>query len=195
MSSREERRQLILEAAATLFLAQGYSAVSMQDIAKQAQISRAALYTYFGSKNDVFVGVIGFFISVITQSAEQALLAVGDNASLHDKLFAIFNARQQLWFVLDESQQSVFSFELLQHQSKVLDQDGMLPVQRLVTGVINDAYASGELVRNADTPSTESIAITLFLAATAIVFSDSEPGQKSEHLDTLLTVFAKGLAD
>lgn len=194
MGSREERRQLILEAAGRLFLAHGFGSTSMQKIAKEARISRAALYTYFGSKSEVFVGVIGFFISVITQSCEDALHAVGDGASLKEKLYAIFNARQQLLFVLDESQQSIFSFELDQHQRNLLNEQGAPPIQSLVKRIIEAAFASGELPRYADTPTTESIATSIWLGATAIVFSDGGREQKSEDLNTLLTVFSRGLS-
>ena len=65
MPSRSQRREKILEAAGNAFLANGYSDVTMHDVAKEAQISRAALYTYFGSKQKVFSGAIEFFLSVV----------------------------------------------------------------------------------------------------------------------------------
>ena len=68
MPSRSQRLEQILEAAGNAFLANGYSDVTMQDLAKEAQISRAALYTYFGSKQEVFNGVIEFFLSVIVRA-------------------------------------------------------------------------------------------------------------------------------
>ena len=69
MPSRSQRREKILEAAGNAFLANGYDDVTMQDVAREAQISRAALYTYFGSKPEVFNGVVEFFLSVIVQTA------------------------------------------------------------------------------------------------------------------------------
>ena len=44
--SHSQRREQILEAAGNAFLANGYSDVTMQDLAEKAQIFRAALYTY-----------------------------------------------------------------------------------------------------------------------------------------------------
>ena len=78
----------------------------MQDVAREAQISRAALYTYFGSKPEVFNGVIEFFLSVIVRSSVDALEKVGEEATIYDKLFAVFDARQQLWLGLGSSQTS-----------------------------------------------------------------------------------------
>ena len=89
MPSRSQRREQILEAAGNAFLANGYSDVTMQDLAEKAQIFRAALYTYFGSKQKAFSGVIEFFLTVIIQSSIDALERVGDNASVQGKLFAV----------------------------------------------------------------------------------------------------------
>lgn len=193
MPSRSQRREKILEAAGNAFLANGYSDVTMQDVAKEAQISRAALYTYFGSKQEVFSGVIEFFLTVIVQSSMDALERVGEDASIYDKLFAIFDARQRLWLGLDSSQKSTFSYELVKNHHKIIEEKGALPIQQMVKEVVNQAYATGELPTFAHTPPPDSVADTLFLSATAILFSDASEKSKSENLATLLLVFSRGL--
>ena len=191
--SRSQRREKILEAAGNAFLANGYGDVTMQDVAKEAQISRAALYTYFGSKQEVFNGVIEFFLTVIVQSSIDALERVGEDASVYDKLFAIFDARQRLWLGLDSSQKSTFSYELVKNHHKIVEEKGALPIQRVVKEVVNIAYATGELPTFAHTPPPDSVADTIFLSATAILFSDASEKSKSENLATLLSVFSRGL--
>jgi TetR/AcrR family transcriptional regulator, mexJK operon transcriptional repressor len=52
------KRQLILDAATTLFTAQGYGAVSMDAIARSAGVSKATLYAHFGSKDQLFATII-----------------------------------------------------------------------------------------------------------------------------------------
>ena len=101
--SRSQRREQILEAAGNAFLANGYSDVTMQDLAEKAQIFRAALYTYFGSKQKAFSGVIEFFLTVIIQSSIDALERVGDNASVQGKLFAVFDLRQLIREVVNQA--------------------------------------------------------------------------------------------
>ena len=193
MLSRSQRREKILEAAGNAFLANGYGDVTMQDVAKEAQISRAALYTYFGSKQEVFNGVIEFFLTVIVQSSIDALERVGEDASVYDKLFAIFDARQRLWLGLDSSQKSTFSYELVKNHHKIVEEKGALPIQRVVKEIVNQAYATGELPTFAHTPPPDSVADTIFLSATAILFSDASEKSKSENLATLLSVFSRGL--
>jgi TetR/AcrR family transcriptional repressor of mexJK operon len=53
------KRQAVLDAAATLFMAQGYGAVSMDAIAKEAGVSKATLYAHFASKDQLFATIIG----------------------------------------------------------------------------------------------------------------------------------------
>lgn len=194
MPSRSQRREKILEAAGNAFLANGYGDVTMQDVAKEAQISRAALYTYFGSKQEVFDGVIEFFLSVIVRSSIDALKQVGEDASIYDKLFAVFDARQRLWLGLDSSQKSTFSFELVKNHHKIIEEKGSLPIQKMVKDVIAQAYASGELPTFTHTPPPDTVADTLFLAATAIMFAEASAESKSENLVTLLSVFSRGLS-
>ena len=52
------KRQLVLDAARALFIAQGYGAVSMDAIARSAGVSKATLYAHFGSKDQLFATII-----------------------------------------------------------------------------------------------------------------------------------------
>jgi len=52
------KRQAILAAAKRLFLAQGYSAVSMEAIAEAAPVSKPTLYNHFQGKQELFAAVI-----------------------------------------------------------------------------------------------------------------------------------------
>ncbi len=51
---RAVREQQMLDAAVTLFSANGYHETSMDAIAAQAQISKPMLYLYYGSKEELF---------------------------------------------------------------------------------------------------------------------------------------------
>ena len=54
----ENRRQQIINAATTLFLAKGYNQTTTRDIAKVLNISQPALYHHFGDKETLFVEVV-----------------------------------------------------------------------------------------------------------------------------------------
>lgn len=191
MLSKEKRRQQILEVAGQLFLAQGFSGTSMQDIAKQATISRASLCTYFGNKEEVFDGALFAFLDVILQSAKTALARLPDTASLQEKLYAVLNVRQTLWFAL-ETQQSPHAMELLQLQQRALRGADVYPIELLLADIIDDAIAAGQLTATSSL-SRESIADVLNLSTTAIVFADGSREQKSARLKTLLGLLVDGL--
>ena len=52
---REARRKIIIEAAERVFAAKPFDKVSMRDIAKEADISPASIYTYFADQEALFV--------------------------------------------------------------------------------------------------------------------------------------------
>lgn len=52
------RRNLILDAAAKLVLSDGLTAVSMERIAREAGISKALVYSYFGNQNALLSGLL-----------------------------------------------------------------------------------------------------------------------------------------
>ena len=55
---RQATREQILKAAMDLFFTKGYHATSIEDIAKQAQISKGLLYHYFKGKEDVLAALV-----------------------------------------------------------------------------------------------------------------------------------------
>ena len=54
----EENKLFILEAAERVFAQKGYSLAKMDDIAREAQFSKATLYRYFKSKRDILFEII-----------------------------------------------------------------------------------------------------------------------------------------
>jgi AcrR family transcriptional regulator len=54
---KEQRRQLILEAAKQVFSRKGYQATAMVDIAREARLGKATLYYYFPTKDDLYLAV------------------------------------------------------------------------------------------------------------------------------------------
>ena len=57
-SDNEEREQRILDAAAELFVHYGYDKTTVSDIAREAGVSKGAIYLHFESKDDLFEGLL-----------------------------------------------------------------------------------------------------------------------------------------
>ncbi len=63
------KRRAILDAAAELFLAQGYGAVSMDAVARAARVSKATLYAHFGAKDRLFAAIMEAGCTAMRQGA------------------------------------------------------------------------------------------------------------------------------
>lgn len=55
---KEQRRKDIIDAAEELFFEKGYDNVSMNDISKVVELSKATLYLYFENKEELFFAIV-----------------------------------------------------------------------------------------------------------------------------------------
>ena len=55
---RAERREQILDVANSLFAERGYDAVSVEDVASAAGVTRGLVHHYFGGRKDVYVALL-----------------------------------------------------------------------------------------------------------------------------------------
>jgi AcrR family transcriptional regulator len=58
MAEENAKRRQIVEGARQVFLAQGFDAASMNDIAKAAGVSKGTLYVYFQNKEQLFEAIV-----------------------------------------------------------------------------------------------------------------------------------------
>jgi AcrR family transcriptional regulator len=57
--SRQEVRDRLLEAAGTVFAQKGFAAASVEDVARQAGLTKGAIYSNFASKDELFFALLG----------------------------------------------------------------------------------------------------------------------------------------
>ena len=74
----EAKRQSIVDAAAAVFMEKGYEAASMAEIASRAGGSKATLYSYFPSKEELFLMVMKTLAEERMSQAHARLTADGD---------------------------------------------------------------------------------------------------------------------
>jgi AcrR family transcriptional regulator len=75
---RDERREAILKIAYQAFLTDGYAATSMSEIARKVGGSKATLYNYFCSKEELFTAVVDEKCQDIQDMVFDAQLALDD---------------------------------------------------------------------------------------------------------------------
>ncbi len=76
---RTARRAQLLESALEVFVAQGYHAAAMDDIAERAGVSKPVLYQHFPGKLDLYLALLDQSCDTIVDATRDALAATEDN--------------------------------------------------------------------------------------------------------------------
>ena len=72
---RNARRAQLLESALTVFVAQGYHAAAMDDIAERAGVSKPVLYQHFPGKLDLYLALLDAACDTVVEAVAEALAA------------------------------------------------------------------------------------------------------------------------
>jgi AcrR family transcriptional regulator len=99
---RQEREVQILDAAAEEFANRGYAFASVADIAANAGISKPLVYTYFGSKDGLFLAVLRRAGEGLVTAVAEAQRDTGPVRALHtlEAVFGTLEPRRHDWRVL-----------------------------------------------------------------------------------------------
>lgn len=92
MAGEKNKEKLILEAAVTLFTAQGFTATRMEDVAKKAGISKGLTYFYYKNKEDLFMALTKKAFEQLKEEFRESLRAKGKNG-----LEMITDLVQRIW--------------------------------------------------------------------------------------------------
>jgi len=111
---RDARRELAIDAALTIYEEDGYHAITMEKIAERSELSRAALYLYFKSKDEILISAIvahaDYFAHVLQEVYD-------DREKIKDQLL------EKLWECFQrfyEKDPVVFTAWQLLHQSEMI---------------------------------------------------------------------------
>src|SRR5438445_9102336 len=76
---RSARRKQLLAAAQDVFVAQGYHAAAMDDIAERAGVSKPVLYQHFPGKLELYLALLDQHCEALLQAVRGALESTTDN--------------------------------------------------------------------------------------------------------------------
>ena len=76
---RSARRRQLLGAAQEVFVAQGYHAAAMDDIADRAGVSKPVLYQHFPGKLDLYLALLEEHAAAMVDAVREALASTTDN--------------------------------------------------------------------------------------------------------------------
>jgi AcrR family transcriptional regulator len=76
---RSARRKQLLEAAQSVFVANGYHAAEMDEIAERAGVSKPVLYQHFPGKLELYLALLDQHVEVLGEQVRGALTSTEDN--------------------------------------------------------------------------------------------------------------------
>src|SRR5580692_3042859 len=87
---RHERRRQLLDAAQEVFVAQGYHAAAMDEIAERAGVSKPVLYQHFPGKLELYLALLDESVDALTATVRHALESTTDNKQRVTATFTAF---------------------------------------------------------------------------------------------------------
>lgn len=85
-------KDIILYLATELFLEKGYPLVSMDDIAQHCNVTRATVYYYYNSKNELFTEAM---IQLMVRIKQQIMRKLSTEEALRTRLFNLAKAHME----------------------------------------------------------------------------------------------------
>jgi AcrR family transcriptional regulator len=86
---RSARRKQLLTAAQEVFVANGYHAAAMDDIAERAGVSKPVLYQHFPGKLELYLALLDTQAEALAETVISALAGTTDN---HQRIHAVLSA-------------------------------------------------------------------------------------------------------
>ncbi len=98
----DQRREELIKATYHEVAEKGYSAVTLQDIAKRAGVSKGSTLYYFSTKEDLFLGALEWIIEVVHERIHAAIASADDPVSKMKAVIGVIfgNAQESRQFFL-----------------------------------------------------------------------------------------------
>ncbi len=107
--SRRQQRQLtrsrLIDAAADVFARRGFHGASVDDVAAEAGFTKGAVYSNFGSKEDLFLAVLDAHVGRRIEQVEHTLTAVetlDDVRAAAREVARLMQGERDLWILVME---------------------------------------------------------------------------------------------
>jgi AcrR family transcriptional regulator len=187
----DRKRDRVLKAASECFVQYGFRRTAMDDIAKNAGISRAALYLIFQNKEDIFRTLSEKLHSDAITRAQTALESEG---SFVNRLIAAFEGKDLE--LLELVKNSPHGGELVDLSNAIgadIFQAAKNRFQELLTQAIRSANDSGEIVLSHGGFDAEQCAVLLIACVIGIKKSSSSIAEYRQRLTHLISVFGMAL--
>jgi AcrR family transcriptional regulator len=167
---KEHRREEILDAAQEVFFRKGLLPATMDDIAEEAELSKATLYLYYKSKEDLYLGVamrgLDILEGMFNRAIDKALSPVPTLLSFIDALEEFFETRRNYFRLFTFFQTPQFHTEVsLEMRESCIAANHR--IWKLIISVLRRGIEDGVIRKDID---PIDLAIISWSSTTALMF-------------------------
>ena len=180
VNDENARYKRVIRTAEELFKKVGFRAVTMELVAREANVAKATLYSYFKNKDELYMAVCARMARILRGSVEQALMK--PDASLDERLAEAIVAKHRPVFTLVRG--SPHAAELFSYTHSMAGEIfANLDVEML--GMLRTAMAS-----DADlAPAAEQLSRALYFGSSAL----ANKSETTAQMEFELGAFARAL--
>jgi AcrR family transcriptional regulator len=205
---RKQRRDSIIDTAERFFIEQGYERTMVDKIALEAGYTKATIYNYFESKDDLFIAVVAKTYEELSRILEDSmenrditydLRSLGDAYLTFVEKYpdqAVLFEEGRLGLVIGNMVRKEESGEPLT-ESETEFRQHQLRIQGLMTDIISGTIRKAGAEDKVDPLSVIMVLSSLASSIRELVMrglSGGQPEEKAkEYLDVLFTIIDKGL--
>jgi AcrR family transcriptional regulator len=205
---RKQRRDSIIDTAERFFIDQGYEQTMIDKIALEAGYTKATIYNYFESKDDLFIAVVAKTYEELSRILEDSMEhpdTAYDLRSLGDAYLtfvekypdqAVLFEEGRLGLVIGSMVRKEESGEPLT-ESETEFRQHQLRIQGLMTDIISGTIKKAGAEDKVDSFSVIMVLSSLASSIRELVIRGMSGGQSEEkakeYLDVLFTIIDKGL--
>ena len=210
--SRREREKLqrieeIIDAAQHWFFEQGFDGVSMDDIAKDLELSKPALYRYFSNKESLYIAVVLRGMTILNQTFKEAVAkeqtGLGKvSGFLHALCFSYINKHADYYRLLTVAREQRFMDLFKQGKVDAANQFGNMALESI--NLLIDALVLG-MQDGTIRKDLEPVETAIFLSAAAEAALDMTPDyqilliqrkiKKESYLQHSIDLMLQGIAN
>lgn len=186
----DQRRQEILDTAATMFAERGYDGTSIADIAQRCGVSKALLYHYYTSKDALLYDMLRSHCRLLVETASNALGPPDQNNQPEQRLQSLVRALMKLY--MSSREQHI----VLLNNLHCLSEDQQMEIKGLEKNVLQKIKDILAQVRP-DLPEAMVTSLSMYLMGainwTYTWFKPAGPITPLQFADVATSVFLNGV--
>ncbi len=181
----------VIAAARKLFARYGHAKTSVEEIAREAGLSKATVYNYFSNKESVVAGVIEYERKALIAKLSQAVEDAGDPVQAL-RAFFLTRFRQVR---KHQHEYRAGREEYRRHMPQVFRaiERNRREERRIIEGVLQAGIEAGVFHPVKDAGITADVLFTAILGLTFPLFGKTVPRSAEERVEELISLFLTGL--